>query len=285
MKLQVSLLVFLSLSSLGCAAHASKGAAHKSLRPVEGKLEADDSVVKPLQFHQSLLICNAYPHEEPAIVSKNGKELEMDGDVTEVGYGHCAYAKDHVESSDKLDFLLRGTETQGTFEIGELPQSDSVLLLVLERRDAHTSLVGFQSFAFPIHSEDQGAQLAIIDAFKGNSSKPLLRMEDHITVKQDKAIAKRSEVLSFNHVYSVEPGTYDAFVEVHNKEEAHFLANATKRIAHLGKNANYVIMRMGDATHQQSLLVFPPEQSAGVRPAVTLLSIVLVSLASLMRSL
>eukprot|EP00971_Amphidinium_carterae_P203965 4047637-Amphidinium_carterae.1 len=44
---------------------------------------------------------------------------------------------------------------QGTFEIGELPQTDSVLLLVLERRDARTSLVGFQSFAFPIHGEDE----------------------------------------------------------------------------------------------------------------------------------
>eukprot|EP00971_Amphidinium_carterae_P222898 4423152-Amphidinium_carterae.1 len=50
--------------------------------------------------------------------------------------------------------------------------------------------VGFVSFILGreyLVEPDQGSQLAIIDAFKGNSSKPLLRMEDHITVKQDKA--------------------------------------------------------------------------------------------------
>mmetsp|Transcript_58806 Transcript_58806/g.140192 ORF Transcript_58806/g.140192 Transcript_58806/m.140192 type:complete len:284 (-) Transcript_58806:102-953(-) len=280
MKFQAARLVFVAAVGFASAADVSKGLMRKSLRPSEDSKTVDDSVVKPLQFRQSLLICNAYPNEEPAIVSKNGKELELEGDVSEVGYGHCSYSKGHVETNDKLDFVLRGTETQGTFEIGELPQSDSVLLLVFQRRDAKTSLVGFQSFAFPMDGEEQGAQLAIIDAFKGNSSRPSLRVEDHIKDTQDKAIAKRSEVLSFNRVYSVEPGSYDAFVEVRNHEEATFLANTTKRFCNLHKNTNYVIMRLGDATHQQSLLVFPPEQSFGMRSRLGLFTLLLVALTS-----
>merc|ERR1719161_2897583 len=112
-----------------------------------------------------------------------------------------------VLAKDKLDFVLAETGIEGTFEVGDLPQTDSVLLLVLQKRDEKSPLMAFQSFAFPSNSGSQEAHVAVIDATAG-TSKAHLQIAD----RPKQGDVKRAEELSFNRVYALEQGAYDVSV-------------------------------------------------------------------------
>lgn len=243
-------------------------AARKALRPVgDLKAPADQGVVQPLNFKRDLIVCNAYPSDSPMTVKQNGESATGHDRVT---YSNCEHMTSSVHTKDKLDFDFEGTGMQGTFEVGELPDSDATLLLVVEKRDAKTPLVAFQSFAFPSRVGGKDAQLAVIDTFKGNSSSPHLRMEDHIGSKEKRTVSKRAEQLNFNRIYAIEEGNYDASISDHaqvtNAGDAASLAQRVtgKRTLHLSKSQNYVVLRIGDDKHYpQSLVVFPPEMKSG----------------------
>jgi hypothetical protein len=158
-----------------------------------------------------------------------------------------------VRSKDKLDFVFANSGIQGSFEIGNLPDTEALLLLVIEKRDPVSPLVAFQSYAFPAHTKGTNAQLAVIDTFKGNSSFPHLRMEDHVNIKEPKTISKRIEQLKFNRIYAIEEGSYDASISDHVLETE----PASKRTFNLVKNQNYVILRTSDGHSHQSLVVYP----------------------------
>jgi len=210
----------------------------------------DVEVVKPLKFKQDLLVCNAYPGESTVSVKQNGQEPA--DDQQNIRFKECRHLAETVHSKDKLDFIFSGSGIQGSFEIGELPETDAMLLLVIERRDAGSPLASFQSFAFPSRVDGKDAQLAVIDAYKGNSSSPHLRMEDHVTDKEKKTVSKRVEQLNFNRIYAVEEGTYDASIADHAVNGV-----AAKTLMHLSKNQNYVVLRTGMKA-EQSLVVYPP---------------------------
>merc|ERR1719382_114201 len=201
-----------------------------------------------------------------------------------IRFRECRYAPERVQSRDKLDLVVQDADIHGTFEVGELPMTDAILLVVLEKRK-ESPLVSFQSFAFPVSTDNTDAQLAVIDAFRGNSSAPRLRMEDHITGKEEQTVSKRIEQLSFNRVYSVEAGTYDASVTDRHRgadsaaEEQ--LERSTKKVLTLAKNQNYVVLRTGDAGHfAESLMVFPEDlQSCGRGPASMWLAIAIATAA------
>merc|ERR1719436_459023 len=105
-------------------------------------------------------------------------------------------------------------------------------------------MISFQSFAFPKSAGRREAQLAVIDAFSGNASMPRLKMEDHVSGKEIKMVAKRTEQLNFNRVYSVEAGEYDASIADSEHEEGpsagRELERKTKRVVKMAKSANYV---------------------------------------------
>jgi len=252
-----------SLPALCAAAITQKGnEQRKALR------SSDEGVVQPLSFDQRLLICNAYPSESPILVKKNGQETLADAGHP-LSFRECRYASGHVQPHDKLDLMLRDVEIHGTFEVGTLPSSDALLLLVLQRREG-SPLVSFQSFAFPVSSGRKDAQLALIDAFQSNLSSSFsshLQVEDHLgTTKggEGKAVSKRVEQLNFNRVYSIEEGTYDAsvaerFLADNSSTEAPLELHAQQTLR-LRKDKNYVVIRTGDRDHfGESLVVFPPE--------------------------
>jgi hypothetical protein len=211
-----------------------------------------NSIFKPMSFDQRLLICNAYPSGSSITVSKNEKAVTDSSHG--IGFRECRYIASTVRPKDKLDLTLADLDIHGMFEVGELPTTDAVLLLVLEKRTG-SALVSFKSFAFPSGSSTGSeAQLAVIDAFHGNSSVPHLKMEDHLESKgQRDVVSRRIEELAFNRVYAVEEGTYDASMpdQANQKNTRHTLK--------LARGQNYVLLRTGDDILRQpeSLVVFP----------------------------
>lgn len=234
-----------------------------------------------VKVNQELLLCNAYPSKHAVEVQKNSKDVIVSKEHA-VPFRQCRYVQGRVQQHDKLEFSLAGSGVKGTFEVGQLPASDAVLLLVLEKRDAGSALVSFQSFAFPTSSsKNTNAQLAVIDAFRGNASAPRLKMEDHIMDKEEQTVSKRVELLSFNRVYSVEEGDYDASVADHSQEPTaeSLLERITRKTLKLAKSKNYVVLRTGDDNgFDQDITVFPELQSAARRFSASL-GAVLLSLA------
>jgi len=234
----------------------------KSLRYAAPPIEPN--VVLPLSFTQQLLVCNAYPGIFPMTMKHNGHGNQ--DDQRDIHFKECRRISGRMQSKDKLDFTFENSGIQGSFEIDQLPDTDAMLLLVVGKRDASSPLVAFQSFAFPSHSEGTNAQLAVIDAYKGSSSSPHLRMEDHINSKERKTISKRVEELNFNRIYAIEEGDYDASLTDHQLQEgdAEHEKTGAKTMFHLAKNQNYVILRTGDGQFHQSLVVYPeaPRSSA-----------------------
>jgi len=259
----------LAAVSLSASASAARDAAKQMLRAA--------GVVAPLQLDQRLLLCNAYPSESPVTAQLNGKDVLGGGDVKgSIAFQECRYTPSKVQAQDRLDFDLRDAEVRGTFEVGDLPNSDAVLLLVLEKRDA-SPMMSFKSFAFPSAEGRDDAQLAIINTFKGNMTEPHLEVEDHVVsapaTKGKKTPPSRSEWLNFNSVYSVEPGSYDMRVADRGAGKA---GRAPKDLR-LAKGTNYVVLRTAESGAPDSgdaLIVYPeaPLPSSARRAGATLLA-------------
>jgi hypothetical protein len=241
----------------------------------------EPNVVKSLSFNQQLLVCNAYPGNDPMSMKQNGQESLPD--QRSIRFQECRRMSGQVRSKDKLDFMFANSGMQGSFEIGKLPDADALLLLVVEKRDSASSLVSFQSFAFPSSSDGPNAQLAVIDTYKGTSSSPHLRMEDHINNKERKTISKRVEQLSFNRIYAIEEGTYDMSISDHILDGDEHGAEGTKSTFHLAKKQNYVVLRTGGGQLSQSLVVYPPDltRSASHRTSASFAAAVFVLIMAL----
>lgn len=211
-------------------------------------------------------ICNAYPSDSNLVVTKNSQETIADAEH-KLQFGQCRYVPSHVAAQDKLEFSLTDIQIHGDFEVGSLPTSDAVLLLVLEKRSSGSPVVSFKSFAFPTERDPTSneAQLAVIDAFRGNSSAPHLKMEDHISGKPKATLSKRVEQLSFNRVYAIEEGLYDASVLEHPGETVGQANTTAKHVLKLVKGQNYVLLRTGDDSlgKPQALVVYPDADFKG----------------------
>merc|ERR1719242_272976 len=98
-------------------------------------------------------------------------------------------------------------------------------------------MIRFQSFAFTLSEDNQDARLALIDTFDGNTTaSPRLLMEDHA---ENRSLARHTELLAFDRVYSVEAGEYDAAVDDRGDSR-------DRRTVNLERNQNYVVLRTGD---------------------------------------
>jgi len=236
-----------------------------------------DRVLQPIEFKQNLLVCNAYHSKSPMQVRQNGQHIQ--GQTRGIPFEQCREISTHIRPKDKIDVVF-GKSVQGSFEIGDLPAADSVLLLVVEKRDTHSTLLAFQSFAFPVQADGDTANIAVVDTVRENSNLPSLRMEDHLIGKgQSKLLSKRIEQLRFNRVYNVEQGMYDASILEHDdvtggSGRGRQVAKGSTRTLNLRKNRNYVIFRVSDGKHvRQSLAVYPDLQSGTMRCTVTLITV------------
>jgi len=210
----------------------------------EGGMALTGSLVKPLKFNQPLLLCNAYPATSAVQVQSNGKPL-----LDSLAFQQCRYTNTNVLPKDKIDFMLTDAGIEGTFEVGELPQTDSVLLLVLQKRDNHSPLMAFQSFAFPSNSASAEAHVAVIDASAG-AHKAHLQIAD----KPAQGDVRRVEELSFNRVYALEQGSYDISVLDQGSD-------SPKQMVQLLGQRDYVLMRTGgEEIGAKNLVAFPHDE-------------------------
>ncbi len=88
----------------------------------------EKNLAKPLTFHQKLLVCNAYPSDEGMVISKNAVHLASNEALP---YNSCKYVDGKVFNKDRVNFSFQKAGIEGTFEVDELPSSDSVLLLIV----------------------------------------------------------------------------------------------------------------------------------------------------------
>lgn len=251
-----------------CAVFAGSKSAVRGANPAN-----EQGIMKKIDFKHKLLLCNAYPDAHKIAVTRNSDAI-ITADHG-IAFRECRYVDNmHLQQRDKLSFEVEQTGISGTFQVGELPNTDAVLLLVLEKRDTWSKLVSFQSFAFPKVSgqSQKDAQVAIIDTFRGNSTRPLLKMEDHITEKEKQTVSRRVELLNFNRVYAIEEGRYDASINDNLSEEetSSLTTKASRMMLHLAHGENYVVLRTGDGSHEQGLTVFPSfkANSAGFGPGL-----------------
>jgi len=182
------------------------------------------------------LLCNAYPSSTVASIKHNGNS-----NGTKLAFNECSYIEGDVKERDKIDMTI-GEGINGSFEIGELPPIDALLVLIAEKFDEKTEVLSFQKFAFPRNPDT--AQVAAIDTYKTNTEQnPMLRME---TVEQDGT--RLSEKLHFNNVYNVQQGDYELFIDDSDKPTP----------VQLNKGEEYVVLRTGDAVNfPLDLFAFP----------------------------
>merc|ERR1719321_2091039 len=227
----MSFLPVLVLAAISANAHGSKGL----LAP---GATAGGGVVKALHFDRRFLVCNAYPSDSPAKVSKNGAALEG---ASTLGFKQCQYVESNILPKDKVDFEIESAGIQGTFEVSDLPDTDSVLLLVVQKRDAHSSLMSFQSFAFPMNPNSEEAHIAVIDASTNLPS-------EHLKITDSPKDPKKGEVqeeLMFNRIYALDSGVYQVSL------------GGLKQGLMLESKKDYVLLRTGDSPDRQALVAFP----------------------------
>jgi len=181
------------------------------------------------KFSRKLVACNTFPDEESVSITRNRKQKVE----TDLRYKQCKTLKSEVEEGDQFVFESRSAGTW-TFQVGALPETDSSLLLVFEKRDATSKVPSFQSFSFPPSKTD--SQLAIIDTYKGDKSRTRVHVKDSAAGHKD-----RAEDLDYDRVYALESGDYDLSMLLSTG------ANSTEAPAHLhmNKGGDYVVLRTG----------------------------------------
>lgn len=196
----------------------------------------EKNLAKPLTFHQKLLVCNAYPSDEGMVISKNSVHLASNEALP---YNSCKYVDGKVFNKDRVNFAMEKAGIEGTFEVDELPSSDSVLLLIAQKRDAgKTDLMSFQSFAFPAADPNSNdAQVAFINTIPDTDKSERIRMSDAAHAKSlsySKTAASREEDVLFNRVYVIESGNYDVDIvggQFYSAEKAKVIAAEQAPIA------------------------------------------------------
>mmetsp|Transcript_22908 Transcript_22908/g.57859 ORF Transcript_22908/g.57859 Transcript_22908/m.57859 type:complete len:308 (-) Transcript_22908:97-1020(-) len=231
-----------------------------------------DSFVRILDFKRQLRVCNAYPLATPLDVYR-GQAESLTGD-SPMPYKTCRDFQPQLKIGDKLEFRLGG-ESGGTFSISDLPNNDATLLLVVHRHDTLSTAVAFESHVF---ADLDGAQVAVIDTYKGKAQTTLKIQDSLAFVAMDKKEGaksasdgaggqeRRSEELRYGGVVAVSPGVYD--VELDGQDG---LAKAHSQLVAL-KHQCYVVIRTGieaqqGASFPQELVVFPNPDPAQFRSA------------------
>jgi len=211
-------------------------------------------IVKSISdFAHTLRVCNAYPSEVPMTILRGMESLRK----TPLAYKECDEFSVSMVAGEKLDFKLEDPETEthragpttlasGTFSISEVPEFNTVLLLVVFRRDVASATMAFESHVF---GNLANSQLAVLDTYQG-TAKAIPMIRENSTSK-----VSASERMEYNTVVAVQPGTY--------KIE---LASGTKvedtKVLVAKKGGSYVVLRVGAEPQQgekfpQELLVYP----------------------------
>jgi len=222
---------------------------------------------------QHLTVCNAYPagsgpleifHVDRHVMLTQHKPLK---------YKECQEFTLPLMSGDRLDFKVAGANV-GTFHATSMPKVSASLLLIPRRKEGERNssrALAFESHAF---ADLKSPQIAVVDAYHGNSSSSVNIIENMEDVQSGDT--PLTEALRFNSVVAVAPGKYN--IALLNMEQK---GNLTATPLRAGNRAKCVIMRVGgtpqpgEVAFPQELVVFPNSASGlwkwGLRLVIALL--------------
>jgi len=230
-----------------------------------GKVAVATQFVKSLEFKRRLRVCNAYPYPTAVDVYRSAEHLTAEEPMS---YKTCRDFDTTLTPGDKLIFKV-GNANAGTFSVSDLPNNDSVLLLVIYRHDTLSTAVSFESH---VYANLLNAQVAVVDTYKGTAT-GTLKLEDHGDAK-----TSRSEELRFDSVVAVNPGKYEAVLV---GADGSVVAKDT--FVALNRES-YILMRSGveaqqGSSYPQELVVFPRSDASLLgNAAISAMGLVLASL-------
>lgn len=214
--------------------------------------------IRKVYFTHTLRICNAYPYISALDVYLSNENILLT--TAPLQYRECGEFTPVLRAADKIDFKA-GEANAGTFTISDLPNADSVLVLVIHRHDTMSTAVAFMSHVFTTTTVPQ---IAVLDAYKGTAASEV-HIEDvtmnaghsHAAATDDVLYA-RDETLRYNSVVAVDPGSYQVML----KEAPKNTSLVTRELVAKSQES-YIVIRCGvEATdggpsYPEELLVFP----------------------------
>lgn len=245
------------LKAIILAAWAVAGVAgHAKLR-LQGERAAQLQKEQEGPKHR-LRVCNAYPYMT-ALNVFIGRSTGLHRITTPaMAYKTCREFEEKIEAGDKIDFRFQEASA-GTFVVGDLPNTDAVLMLVVYRHNSKSTAVAFESHVF---ANLMNAQIAVLDTYKSKDSKSKeFKSEIKIQDLED-ATTSRSESLPLNSVVALNAGKYEIVLAGSD--------GATKSHTNLTveNRQSCVVIRCGVEPEQgrayaQELMVYPVNPPSG----------------------
>uniref|UniRef100_A0A7S2AVE3 Uncharacterized protein n=1 Tax=Alexandrium andersonii TaxID=327968 RepID=A0A7S2AVE3_9DINO len=164
---------------------------------------------------QMLMVCNAYAYSKPLHVYNMRSQQRLTGKEP-LQYKECGDFNVWLREGDQLDFRTvskyeddvkereAGEHSVGIFRAWGLPKFTASLLLVPHRQGSSMS-IAFESHIF---RELQNSQMAVVDAYLGESSGKM-RIVEQINMTENPKAQARTEELNFNSVIALNPGDYE----------------------------------------------------------------------------
>mmetsp|Transcript_79320 Transcript_79320/g.139996 ORF Transcript_79320/g.139996 Transcript_79320/m.139996 type:complete len:328 (+) Transcript_79320:98-1081(+) len=207
-----------------------------------------------------LRVCNAFPSFDNLTVVRKSQLLTG---AEPMQYKTCRDLNgSHLLEGDELQMDI-GAGVSHTFEIGELPKRDSLLVLVVYRHLRSFMDMSFHSHVFEKWT-DGSAQLAVMDTYDGSSSLSL-RIAHDVGIDEAHGVGG-SEELKYNNVVAVNAGDYR--ISLQGKESESKESKIKDLVDFVGlANQTYIVLRVGGVNSTakgsdvnafpEELMVFP----------------------------
>merc|ERR1719375_765457 len=192
-------------------------------------------------------ICNAYPYATELDVYQGNAKL-MDGPLP---YKTCQDVEQLLGRGQRIT-ARDGERIKGSFKVtGSKVESPAMLLLVMRPGgESHPNRLTFTSHAF---SQQNNAQVAVLDVFGGRTAHRPLQIRDRTNGRP-----ASSENLAYNSVLNLLDGDYDCLLGGSQKGPVKLRVR---------EHENYVVLRVGTqdgkphSGHDEELIVFPQLES------------------------
>jgi hypothetical protein len=197
------------------------------------------------EVSHTLRICNVFPFEKPLSVYHGREQITEDGGALK--YKDCRDFKglnlksaDHIRFKVANDMRPDGEQNAGIFQIGQLPQFSSTLLLVVQRHDTLLDSVAFKTHVF---RNLPYAQAAVLDTYTG-VKKAQVEIADHVDTEAGEK-PDVSEPLKFGGVRKLNAGFYDLKLFDLPTQPLNLPTLAEKKDFVVLPSESYVVLRIG----------------------------------------
>jgi len=181
---------------------------------------------------QKLRLCNAYPGTETFTVMLDKTDILAGKPIK---YKECTEVSIQLKAGDRLDFQGDNL-AHGSFTVGALSKSDSMLALVVSRQDKISTALSFMSHVFV---PSKNAQVAVMDTFRGTQHGRLVISEPMAQKAADDDYYVYGEDLPYDSAVGVKKGFYEVMLVDKNND-----AEVAIPVV-IADSENYVVIRCG----------------------------------------